>query len=252
MIGASGGALQLLVKRLETRSVLTDEEVDALLGLNGQTKQVAAHVDVVGLSEQVDHSCLVVDGLIGRFGQSRTGARQITCLHLPGDMADLSSVVSPKSGWALKSLTSTTLLLIPHADLRRLAAKYSGVAEAFWRDCVADGSIFSEWVVNVGRRNALSRLAHLFCEIATRCEHAGLGDRRTFPLPITQTGLADATGMTSVHVNRVLRELRTRSIVELRGGIVRICDWEQLVSVGDFDAGFLLLDGPSPRITQAV
>jgi CRP-like cAMP-binding protein len=244
-------ALQLFVKRLESRSILTKAEVSALLGLHGQIKKVAAHIDFVRLGEQVDHSCLVVDGLVGRFGQNRDGVRQITCLHIPGDMADLPSVVSPKAGWALGALTSMTVLRVPHADLRRLAAKHPGIAEAFWRDCVADGSIFSEWVVNVGRRDALSRTAHLFCEMAIRYEHAGQGDRRSFPLPITQPVLGEATGLTGVHVNRILKELRVRSIVELRAGTVTIHDWEQLVSIGDFDPAFMLLDGPSPRITEA-
>ena len=104
---------------------------------------------------------MVVDGLVGRFGQDRDGVRQITCLYIPGDMADLPSVVSPKAGWALGALTSTTILHVPHADLRRLAAKHPGIAEAFWRDCVADGSLFSEWVVNVGWRvRYLGRLTY--------------------------------------------------------------------------------------------
>lgn len=251
MTASPASALQPFVNRLASRSILTDEEVSALLGLKGQIKQVATHVDFVRLGEQVDHSCLVVDGLVGRFGQNRDGVRQITCLYIPGDMADLPSVVSPKSGWGLGALTATTILRVPHADLRRIAAKHPGIAEAFWRDCVADGSIFSEWVVNVGRRDALSRLAHLLCEMAIRSEQAGQGDRRAFPLPITQSDLADATGLTSVHVNRTLKELRTQSIVTVQVGKVIIHDWHQLVSIGDFDAAFMLLDGPSPRITEA-
>jgi CRP-like cAMP-binding protein len=244
-------ALQLFVNRLASRSVLTEREVAALLALNGQFKQVAAHVDFVRLGEQVDHSCLVVEGLVGRFGQNNEGDRQITCLHIPGDMADLPSVVSPNSAWALGALTKTTVLRIAHTDLRRLAAAHPGVAEALWRDCVADGSVFSEWVVNVGRRDALSRLAHVFCEMAIRCERAGLGDLTSFPLPITQADLADATGLTGIHVNRTLTKLKTESIVELRAGIVTVHNWKELVSVGDFDAGFLLFDGPSPRMTEA-
>jgi CRP-like cAMP-binding protein len=167
-------------------------------------------------------------------------------------MADLPSVVSPKSGWGLSALTDTTILRIAHTDLRRIAAKHPGVAEAFWRDCVADGSIFSEWVVNVGRRDAFSRLSHLFCEMAIRSEQAGQGDRSGFPLPITQSDLGDATGLTGVHVNRTLKELREQSIVELRGGRITIHDWDRLVKTGDFDAGFMLLDGPAPRITEAL
>jgi CRP-like cAMP-binding protein len=245
------GALRGFVDRLASRSILTDDEVAALLGLTGHMRQVAAHVDFVRLRERVDHSCLVVHGLVGRFGQNSDGARQITCLHIPGDMADLPSVVSPKSGWGLSALTGTTILRISHADLRRLAAKHPGIAEAFWRDCVGDGSIFSEWVVNVGRRNALSRMAHLLCELAIRCERAGQGNRREFQLPITQADLGDATGLTSVHVNRTLKELRARSIVEARAGTVTVHDWDQMVAVGDFDPAYMLLDGPSPRIAQA-
>jgi CRP-like cAMP-binding protein len=245
------GGLQMFMERLASRSALTDDEVSALLGLSGQLKEVAARTDFVRFGEPVDHSCLIVKGLAGRFGQNRDGARQITCLHIPGDMADLPSVVSPKSGWGLTALTPTTILRIPHAELRRVAAKHPGIAEAFWRDCVADGSIFSEWVVNVGRRDAISRVAHVFCEMAIRCEQAGQGNRYSFPLPMTQTDLADATGMTGVHVNRTLKELRTRSIAELRAGTVTIRDWDELVRTGDFDAGFMLLDGPAPRITEA-
>jgi CRP-like cAMP-binding protein len=248
MVSSQGSALHQFVRRLASRSILSEGEVSAVLGLQGQIKEVAAHTDFVRQGQQVDHSCLVVDGLVGRFGQNRDGGRQITCLHIPGDMADLPSVVSPKSGWGLTALTSTTILRLPHADLRRLAAEQPGIAEAFWRDCVADGSIFSEWVVNVGRRDAITRLAHLFCELAIRSEQADRGNRQSFPLPITQTDLADATGLTSVHVSRTLKELKMRSIVTMQSGVVRIHGWDQLVSVGDFDDSFMLLDGPSPRI----
>jgi CRP-like cAMP-binding protein len=251
LVATQDSALHLFVGRLASRSALIEEERSAVLTLNGQVRQVAAHVDFVRQGEHVDHSCLVVDGLVGRFGQNREGARQITCLHIPGDMADLPSVVSPKSGWGLAALTSTTVLRIAHNDLRRIAARHSGVAEAFWRDCVADGSIFSEWVVNVGRRDALARLAHVFCEMAIRCERAGQGDGRSFALPITQADLGDATGLTSVHVNRTLRELRTQGILTAKAGKVTIHDWDQLVSIGDFDDAFMLLDGPAPRISEA-
>jgi CRP-like cAMP-binding protein len=249
MVPSQGSALHQFVRRLTSRSILTEEEVNAILGLQGQIKQVAAHTDFVRQGQQVNHSCLVVDGLVGRFGQNRDGGRQITCLHIPGDMADLPSVVSPKSGWGLTALTSTTILQLPHADLRGLSASHPGIAEAFWRDCVADGSIFSEWVVNVGRRDAIARVAHLFCEMAIRCERAGLGDRLSFSLAATQNDLADATGLTGVHVNRTLKELRTRSIMTARSGTISIHDWDQLTSIGDFTDTFMLLDGQSPRIT---
>jgi CRP-like cAMP-binding protein len=139
---------------------------------------------------------------------------------------------------------------VPHENLQRLTANFPGIAEAFWRDSVADGSIFSEWTVNVGRRDAITRLAHVFCEMAIRSEKAGLGDRQSYPLPATQANLSDATGLTTVHINRTMKELRERSIVDLRSGRVTIHDWDLLVSTGDFDPAFLLLEGPAPRITE--
>jgi CRP-like cAMP-binding protein len=243
-------ALQLFVDRLTSRSVLDNEEVTALLGMGGDIKRIPARKDFVRLGETVGHSCLVMDGLAGRFGQNGDGSRQITCLHVPGDMADLVSVVTPKAGWGLSALTPTTILHVPHAELRRVAASHPGIAEAFWRDSVADGSIFSEWVVNVGRRTALTRIAHVFCEMAVRCERAGLGDRQSLPLPITQEDFGDATGLTGVHVNRTLKELRDTSVVDFRAGKVTIHDWDLLVSTGDFDPTYLLLDGPAPRFIE--
>jgi CRP-like cAMP-binding protein len=243
-------ALQLFVDRLTSRSVLTDEEVTALLGLKGDIKQVAAHKDFVRLGDTVSHSCLVMEGLAARFGVNGDGIRQITCLHIPGDMADLVSVVTPKSGWGLTALTPTTILHVSHAELRRVAASHPGIAEAFWRDSIADGSIFSEWVVNVGRRDSPTRLAHVFCEMAVRCENSGRGNRNVYELPITQGSLGDATGLTGVHVNRTLKELREKEVMEFRAGKVTINEWDRLVRTGDFDPAYLLLNSPAPRINE--
>jgi CRP-like cAMP-binding protein len=250
MASIQQAALQLFVKRLAWRSVLTAEEKSAILAVNGQLDKIRARKDFVQVGEQVDHACLVASGLVGRFGQNRDGGRQITCLYVAGDMADLSSVVSPKAGWGLTALSAATVLRVPHDAIRRIAATHPDVAEAFWRDCVADGSMFSEWVLNVGRRDALSRLAHLFCEMGVRSERAGLGTKHAFPLPITQSDLADATGLTSVHVSRTLKQLRSKADVSVRGGTVTVPDWAKLTAIGEFDEAFLLLDGPAPRLVQ--
>jgi CRP-like cAMP-binding protein len=249
---SQGDALQLFAKRLGSRSLLSGEEQSAVLSLQGQIKQVPAHKDFVHLGEVVDHACLLVEGFVGRFGQNGEGLRQLSCLHIAGDMADLVSLVSPKTGWGLTALTDVTILRVPHRELRRVAVAYPAVAEAFWRDCVADGSIFSEWVVNVGRRDAIARLSHLLCEMALRCERAGLGSRQSFRLPLTQADLADATGMTGIHVNRTLKALRTQSIVSMYSGTVTVHDWDALVRVGDFDPAYMLLDGPAPRILETI
>jgi CRP-like cAMP-binding protein len=196
------------------------------------------------LGQYVDHCMLVVDGLVGRFDQLPDGRREITALHVPGDIADLPSLVNPKAGWALQALTTTTILRLPHKEMRRLASEDAGITEALWRDCVVDASIFSQWVVNVGRRDARARMAHLWCEMAIRAENAGIGSRASFKLDVTQADLADILALTAVHVNRTLQALRATGIVTVNARTVQIHDWNALVEVGEFDPAYLLLDGP--------
>jgi CRP-like cAMP-binding protein len=233
--------LQLFLSRLTARSVLTEEERQAILDLPTRASQVQANRDFVRIGEKVDHCCLIVDGIMGRFGQTFEGARQVTALHIPGDMADLHSIVRPVGTSAIQALSTTTVLHISHADLRKVAARYEGVAEAFWRDCMVDAAVLSQWVVNVGRRDAKTRMAHLFCEVAVR-----VGDDRTpqlnYSFPLTQTHLGDATGLSSVHVNRTLKALREAKLVLVQDREVRILDWERLARLGEFDAGYLDAD----------
>lgn len=232
-------ALQPFLNRLLDRSYLGEEERRAVLSLRGQSSQVRANFDFVSPGEVANYSWLVVDGLVGRFGRWIDGRRQITAFHVPGDMCDLHSMVFPRVGWSIKALTPTTMLKLPHGELRRITSEYPAIAEAFWRDCVVDASILSQWVVNVGRRDARARLAHLLCEMAIRMEQAALGSRTSFEFCVTQAQLADAVGLTSVHVNRVLQSLRREAVVEVRHREVRVLDWKRLVSAGEFHDGYL-------------
>lgn len=242
--------LQGFLDRLTDRSVLHDNEKAAILDLPTRVAQVEIHRDFVSLGETTDHVCLVVDGIVGRFGQNATGGRQITALHIAGDMADLHSVVQPRAGSALQALTPTTLLRVPHAALREVAARYPAVAEALWRDCAVDAAILAQWVTNVGRRSARTRLAHLLCEIATRYRAEGQREASSFAFAATQSQLADATGMTTVHVNRTLKSLQ--GIASLSNRTIDIQDWDALSDIGEFDAGYLQVDiKPADRIRIA-
>jgi len=239
MSSGSVSAIAAFADRLYKRSPLNDEEMHALLSLNGHMFTVRANVDIVSSGEDRRHACLVVDGLAGRFEEVVDGRRQITALYMPGDMCDLHSLVAPKVGWALQALSPTTIMRVPHVQLMQVARSYPKVAEAFWRDCSVDASILSQWVVNVGRRDARSRLAHLICEMAIRLENAGLGTRYSFRLQASQSQLADALGMTSVHVNRTVRALREAELVIMNGRKVEVQDWNGLARLGDFDEGYL-------------
>lgn len=235
-------AIRLFVDRLNARSSLSAEEIGALLELRGQSMLARAHVDIVSPGDLADHACLVVDGLVGRFGIVIDGKRQITALHVAGDMCDLHSLVAPNVSWALQALAPTAVLRIAHRDLREVARAYPNVAEAFWRDCSVDASVLSQWVVNIGRRQAAPRLAHLLCEMSLRMENAGLGTRTAFRLQATQNQLGDALGLTPVHVNRTLRALAEDGLLQMKGFEVRIACWERLAALGEFDDDYLQVD----------
>lgn len=236
---SSPAPLQPFVDRLASRSPLGRAERQALLDLPASPAQIETNRDFVRLGERVDHASCVVQGLIGRFGQNRQGNRQITAVHIPGDMVDLHSVVVPDAGSALQALSVTTILRVPHAALRDAARRHPAIAEAFWRECVADAAVLAEWVVNVGRRDARSRMAHLICELGCRFESAGFPVGFSFPFLGTQNHLADMLGLTPVHVNRTLQALKRDDVVAVRSRAIEILDWNRLVEIGDFDPRYL-------------
>lgn len=237
---------QRFLTRLVSRSSLSRAEQGEILGLPGFPAQYETSRDFVRLGERVDHCCLVVEGLVGRFGQNQEGGRQITAVHVPGDMVDLHSVVMPEAASALQALSVTTVLRVPHGALRRAARASPAIAEAFWRECVVDAAVLSEWVVNVGRRDAQARIAHLLCELACRYDAVGTSDRFDFPFLATQTHLADMVGLTPVHVNRTLKDLREKGAVDLSRRVAQVLSWSRLVEIGDFDPTYLQIH-PRPR-----
>lgn len=239
MAFSSSPPLQRWFDKLASRSRLGEEERQAILGLPGHPIQVEGNRDFVRLGERVDHASLVVEGLIGRFGQNSEGHRQIIAVHIAGDMADLHSVVAPDAGSALQALSVATILKVPHSALRRVARRYPAIAEAFWRECVVDSSVLAEWIVNVGRRDARTRAAHLLCEMACRYEANGADGQVSFGFPATQTHMADMMALTSVHVNRVLKGLREDGLAEVRSKNVQIFDWRGIVDAGEFDSSYL-------------
>ena len=234
-------ALQLFLQRLSSRTPLGPVEMNAILALTGETVTAHGDRDLVAPGEQVEHACLITSGLVGRFGQMRDGRRQITAFFLPGHMANLQSVVFPSSAASLQALTQTTAIKLPHAALKAAADAHPELANAFWRECAVDGSVLEQWVINA-RKSAIGRLSHLLAELGLRMEEAGLGTHLSFPLPATQLHIGDALGLTQVHVNRVFRDLRNARILKASRRAVEICDWDELVRIGEFNPDYLHLD----------
>lgn len=241
-------ALDLFVARLLLRSALSADEQVALRGLSCRLSHVQPRCDIVSPGQSVSHACLIAKGLAVRFDQMRDGRRQIAAFHIPGDMCDLHSVVAPTAAWGIGTLAPTTVLYLPHEELQALAVRYPEIAMAFWRDATTDGSVLAKWVGNLGRQEAHARLAHLLCEMGMRMECAGLGTRTEFMLDASQEQLADALGLTAVHVNRTLQRLRAEGLIGSANRNVTILDWDGLAAVGEFDPAYLLLN---PKLQPA-
>jgi CRP-like cAMP-binding protein len=233
--------LSRFVYKLMARSPLGPAERVAILSLNGSVRQIEADRDVVSEGQRVEHASFVVSGLVGSVGQTCSGERQIIALHLAGDMANLHSLVVPESSEALQALAATTIVQIPHSELREVAECYPRLASAFWRESAVRNAIAAQWMINLGCRAGLARLAHLLCEIACRENGVEGRDGISFSFLATQAHLSDMLGLTPVHVNRVIQSLRARGLIHYGRRSVTVTDWNGLASVGEFDSAYLQL-----------
>jgi CRP-like cAMP-binding protein len=234
-------ALQAYLRRVLLRSPLRAAERAAIVALPGEMVTIEVARDFVSFGERVDHACLIVDGLVARYAELRDGQRGIVAFHVPGDMADLHSVVAPRVTWALRAVTPSRILRIPHETLLRVAADFPAVALAFWRDCVIDANVLAQWTINLSRKEALACVAHLFCEMSVRYGLTGANGVDFFPFPITQATLADAIGLTPIHLNRVLKRLKDDGIAAKRADRVVVRDGPRLAAIGEFDPAYLQL-----------
>jgi CRP-like cAMP-binding protein len=158
--------------------------------------------------------------------------------HLPADVLDLQHLLLPVADHGVQTLGEAKVAWIPVAALKSLIEQRPAIGEAMWRDTLIDASIFREWVLNVGRRDARSRIAHMLCELAVLASAGGEAPDRIH-LPMTQSDIADATGLTSVHVNRMLQELDRMDVILRDKRDIRITDWAALQQIADFDAAYL-------------
>lgn len=231
-----------LLMKLRTRDDIGGDEEQALRAAVGATIAIPADTTFITAGKVLHASTLLVDGLIARYKDLSSGERQITELHVAGDFADLHSFTLKCLDHNIMTLTPATIVQVPHDKLRAITENHPHLARVLWFLTNLDAAIHREWVVSLGRRSAIKRTAHLFCELRVRLGIVGLADDSGYALPITQTVLAESLGLTPVHVNRVLRELRERGLVEFRSGRVRILDSAGLERLAEFEPDYLYLD----------
>jgi CRP-like cAMP-binding protein len=235
--------LHPLVQKLASIAALSQEEEEAIWALPVTVKEIRADQDVVRDGERPSQCCVVVEGFLCRYKQLPDGTRQIHSVHVPGDMPDLQSLHLQVMDHGLSALTPSKVGLIPHEAIRKLTRAQPRLADALWRDTLVDAAIFREWIVNVGAREAYSRIAHLLCEIFLKLKAVGLTKGYSFELPITQAEFADATGLSTVHVNRSVMQLRGNGLITWEKGKCTIHNWEDLKRDAMFDPTYLHLNG---------
>jgi CRP-like cAMP-binding protein len=231
-----------MIRKFERRASLDDADRGALRDLPFRLLRAEPGRYLVREGSMNDQSILILSGLAYRHKVSADGSRQIVSIHIPGDFVDLEGALLKTADHNVQALTRCELAVVPRDALRDMLRSHPQVALAMWVDTLIDASIFREWIMNIGRRDARERLAHIFCEFAVRLETAGMGSTTGYELPMTQEQLADASGLTAVHVNRTLKSMDADGLIRREKRFVLIPDWEKLRSVAGFSELYLHLD----------
>ena len=228
-----------LIRKMESIVTLSDEERAALQRLPMQIQDLRADQDIVREGDRPTRSCLLIDGFTCRYSMTEKGKRQIFSFHIPGEIPDLQSLHIGRMDHSLATITRAKAGFIHHEALLDLCERHPRLAGALWRETLIDGAIFREWMKGIGRRQAKARVAHLLCEMLYRLQAVGLTKDFGCAWPLTQTEVGDALGLSTVHVNRVLQEIRAEGLITLTKNRLTATDWEGLVALGDFDALYL-------------
>jgi CRP-like cAMP-binding protein len=241
--------LEPMARTLSYRIKLSAEDSAAIRQLPHHVRTIQRGHFVVREREKTTHSCLMLSGVCARSKIVGTGHRQIVAVHMKGDMVDLQNSLLEVADHSVEALTTSNIAMIPREEIVRLAEERPQVGRALWLDTLVEGSISREWVANIGRRDARTRISHVLCEFAVRLRVAGLVDGDHYELPMTQEQLADATGLTSVHVNRTIRALETDGLIARpHPRSIHYGDWRRMAEVGDFDSNYLHLHHLEPAV----
>ena len=220
MVAEAGGTM--LVRKVASVAALDAEERQALETLPMATRSFSARQDIARAGDRPSSCCLVLSGFAIRYKLIGEGRRQIINFHVPGDIPDLQSLHLEELDHNLATLTAVTACFVTHEAILAVTARYPRVAGALWRSTLVDAAQLRERIVTIGQRDGLSRTSHLLCELYMRLQAVGLAGDGVMTLPVTQVEMADAVGMSPVHMNRMVRELRARGVVTLDGPTIAI------------------------------
>lgn len=248
MSNEPAAALAPMLRKLRLWAPLDAADEQLLLGLPHSIVTIGKQRALITEGDAISHCWVILSGYCVRYKIVGDGGRQILSIHMIGDLVDLQNALLGVADHGVQALTECRMAKIPIEALRQLSHARPTINDALWYDTLVDGSIHREWVANVGRRDAQTRVAHLLCEFALKLEAVHLGEQLDYELPMTQDQLADATGMTPVHVNRVLQALAKEGLIDrITPKSVLIGNWQKLAAAGDFNRAYLHLDAVKRR-----
>ncbi len=231
-----------LVLRLRQCAVLSDEDERCLQEMTRDVRSVPADVDLKSHGEKPGTVHIMMEGLACRYKVLPDGRRQIMAFMVPGDPCDLKVALLKQMDHGICTLAPSFVAHVPHATIEQIAERRPSIARAFWCSTLLDGAILREWLVNIGRRDAFERVAHLLWELFLRHAIVGRVEGTTFALPLTQSELADALGLSNVHINRTMQRLRAEELIESDGHRIVILQPTRLRQVCGFECDYLHLD----------
>jgi CRP-like cAMP-binding protein len=236
-----------LLHRLERLNALSAHDRQLVAELPLTVANFSANQEVARHGEVPSRCTLVLGGFLYGHKHVNGSRRQITSFFVPGDLADLHTLHLAPLDHGLSTLGPAVVAFMPHDAFSDMLDRSPHLTQAFWRDTFIRLAIMREWVTNLGRRDAIARVAHVVCELAFRLQNVELAQNFSFSIPWTQTDLADACGISNVHANRVVQELRRLGLIEWDSRKVTIRDWNAVAKIGDFSDEYLQLGRPIER-----
>ncbi len=221
------------------RDSLSDEERQLVEDSISVVRTLPNRHLLVRTGARVETSTLLLEGFICRYMDDRQGHRQLVAVHVPGDFVDLHGFPMKHLDHDVATIGPVKVATYEHRTLRTITERYPHLTRMLWFSTLLDAAMHREWIFRLGRLGAEGRIAHLFCELYARLQMVGLASDGRFTLPMTQPDLAEASGITGVHVNRVLRVLRERGLMTFKGGEVSITDMKGLTAIAEFEPHYL-------------
>lgn len=221
------------------RDALSEEERTVIEESVHSVRTIGPRQTVMRRGELTNTSCLLLEGFMCRYLDDREGYRQLVSMHVPGDFVDLHAFPMKRLDHDIATLGPCKIAMFEHGTLSAIQETHPRLTRWLWFATLLDGAIHREWIFRMGRLGAEGRVAHFFCELNARLEMVELAQNGRFTLPATQADVAEACGITGVHVNRVLRVMRERGLLHFRSGEVRMLDVPRLQALAEFDAGYL-------------